>query len=106
MGDRHRRRYGFGYRLLAVVVFASVLAMGFQVLVAQLALATGEDLASLTRRHLPTPLAKAAWLAGEAAILATALAELVGGGIALKLLLGLPCPSRWCRSPGWRAAAR
>ena len=83
---------GFGYRLLAVAVFASVLAMGFQVLVARLALATGEDLASLTRRYLPTPLAKAAWLAGEAAILATALAELAGGGIALKLLLGLPLP--------------
>ena len=35
-------------------------------------------------------MAKAAWLAGEAAILATALAELVGGAIALRLLFGLP----------------
>lgn len=84
---------GFGYRLLAVVMFASLLAMGLQVLVARLALATGEDLASLTRQHLPAPVAKAAWLAGEAAILATALAELIGGGIALNLLLGLPLPA-------------
>ena len=39
-------------------------------------------------------MAKAAWLAGEAAILATALAELVGGAIALRLLFGLPAGRR------------
>jgi len=80
----------FGYRLLAVVLASAVLAMGFQILVARLALATGQDLAALTARHLPAPVAHAAWLAGEAAILATALAELVGGAIALRLLFGMP----------------
>jgi manganese transport protein len=44
----------------------------------------------LTLRYLPRPLARAAWLAGEAAILATALAELIGGAIALRLLFGIP----------------
>lgn len=80
----------FGYHLLMVVFVAAFLALGFQVLVSRLALATGEDLAALTVRHLPRPLARAAWLAGEAAILATALAELIGGAIALRLLFDIP----------------
>ncbi|MFG0227619.1 Nramp family divalent metal transporter [Achromobacter sp. 413638] len=81
---------GFGYGLLSVVIASALLALGFQVLVSRLALATGQDLATLTARHLSPRMAKAAWLAGEAAILATALAELVGGAIALRLLFGLP----------------
>ncbi|CAB3817965.1 Divalent metal cation transporter MntH [Achromobacter mucicolens] len=81
---------GFGYGLLMVVITSAFLALGFQVLVSRLALATGHDLATLTARHLSARLAKAAWLAGEAAILATALAELIGGAIALRLLFGLP----------------
>ncbi|OZI61259.1 Nramp family divalent metal transporter [Bordetella genomosp. 11] len=80
----------FGYHLLMVVFLAAFLALGFQVLVSRLALATGQDLATLTVRHLPRPLARTAWLAGEAAILATALAELIGGAIALRLLFGIP----------------
>ncbi|MBO1012344.1 Nramp family divalent metal transporter [Achromobacter sp. SD115] len=81
---------GFGYGLLLVVVTSALLALGFQILVSRLALATGQDLATLTARHLSPRLAKTAWLAGEAAILATALAELIGGAIALRLLFGLP----------------
>lgn len=80
----------FGYHLLMVVFVAAFLALGFQILVSRLALATGQDLAALTVRYLPRPLARAAWLAGEAAILATALAELIGGAIALRLLFGIP----------------
>jgi manganese transport protein len=80
----------FGYHLLMVVFVAAFLALGFQILVSRVALATGQDLAALTVRYLPRPLARAAWLAGEAAILATALAELIGGAIALRLLFGLP----------------
>ena len=62
---------GFGYGLLMVVITSAFLALGFQVLVSRLALATGQDLATLTARHLSPRLAKAAWLAGEAAILAS-----------------------------------
>jgi manganese transport protein len=80
----------FGYHLLMVVFAAAFLALGFQILVSRVALATGQDLAALTVRHLPRPLARTAWLAGEAAILATALAELIGGAIALRLLFGIP----------------
>jgi manganese transport protein len=80
----------YGYALLGAVLLASVLGLLFQTMAARLGMATGEDLAMLTRRILPRPLAHAAWLAGELAIVATALAELVGGAIAWRLLFGLP----------------
>ena len=79
----------YRYALITVVIAASLLGLLFQTLAARVAVATGEDLAQLSARHLPAPLAKAAWLAGELAIVATALAELVGGAIALQLLFGL-----------------
>lgn len=81
---------GFGYGLLSIVLLSAILAMGFQVLAARVAVATGRDLAQLTAAELSRPFARLAWLAGEAAILATALAELIGGAIALRLLFGLP----------------
>lgn len=80
----------YRYGLIGAVIGAGLLGLLFQTLAARLAVATGEDLARLSARHLPAPLARAAWLAGELAIVATALAELVGGAIALQLLFGLP----------------
>lgn len=80
---------GFGYALLSIVILSALIAMGFQVLVSRTALATGENLATLTARHLPRGVSRASWIAGEAAILATALAELIGGAIALRLLFGM-----------------
>jgi len=80
----------YGYTLLGSVLLASLLGLLFQTMAARLGMATGEDLAMLTRRLLPRPLALSAWMAGELAIVATALAELVGGAIALRLLFGLP----------------
>jgi Mn2+/Fe2+ NRAMP family transporter len=62
----------YRYALLSVVVAAGVLGLLLQNLAARVAVATGQDLAQLSARHLPAPLAQAAWLAGEAAILATA----------------------------------
>jgi manganese transport protein len=81
---------GFGYSLLAIVFLSGVMALGFQILVSRMALASGDDLARLTVKHLPLSLARAAWLAGEAAIMATALAELIGGAIAFRLLFSIP----------------
>lgn len=81
---------GFGYGLLSIVVLSAILALGFQILVSRVALATGQDLASLTSQHLSPLISRAAWIAGEAAILATALAELIGGAIALRLLFNIP----------------
>src|SRR3546814_2726410 len=63
--------------------------MPFHTLVVRFTIATAASLATLTARLLPRPLALLSCAAGEAAILATALAELVGGAIALRLLVGL-----------------
>jgi manganese transport protein len=79
----------YRYALIPVVIGASLLGLLLQNLAARVAVATGQDLAQLTARYLPRPLARSAWLAGEVAILATALAELIGGAIALQLLFGL-----------------
>jgi manganese transport protein len=79
-----------GYRLLSVVLLASLAGMFVQDLVVRLTIATGRDLATLLREHLPRPVSLAVWLASEVAIVATELAELLGGAIAFKLLLGLP----------------
>jgi len=79
-----------GYRLLSVVLLASLAAMFLQDLVVRLTVATGRDLATLIREQLPRPLSLAIWLVSEIAIVATELAELIGGAIAFKLLFGLP----------------
>lgn len=82
----------FGYGLLFVVVASSLVAMALQALVVRVTVASGQDIASLFRRAFPAPVAGFLRLAGELAILATAVAELVGGAIALDLLFGIALP--------------
>src|SRR5207302_1016269 len=45
----------YGYRLLWVVVFANLTAMLFQSLSAKLGIATGKNLAELSREHFSRP---------------------------------------------------
>ncbi|MET8331274.1 Nramp family divalent metal transporter [Streptomyces sp. NPDC005181] len=80
----------FGYTLLWVIVAANLMAMLIQSLTAKLGLATGRDLATLCRERLPRPVAWGLWLQAEAVAIATDLAEIVGGAIALNLLFGVP----------------
>jgi len=111
-----------GYRLLVVVLIASFAAAFLQGLAVRLALATGRDLATLIRIHFPKAAVVALWLAAELAMVATDLAELVGSGVAFKLLFGwdlivgtliaavasiiiLALPSRTGRTPQWIVAA-
>jgi manganese transport protein len=82
----------FGYTLLWVIVAANLMAMLIQSLTAKLGLATGRDLASLCRERLPRPVTWGLWLQAEAVAMATDLAEIVGGAVALNLLLGVPLP--------------
>jgi manganese transport protein len=82
----------FGYTLLWVIVAANLMAMLIQSLTAKLGLATGRDLASLCRERLPRQLTWALWLQAEAVAMATDLAEIVGGAVALNLLFGVPLP--------------
>jgi manganese transport protein len=82
----------FGYTLLWAIVAANLMAMLIRSLTAKLGLATGRDLATLCRERLPRPVTRGLWLQAEAVAIATDLAEVVGGAVALYLLFGLPMP--------------
>src|SRR3712207_7845713 len=69
------------------------MAMLIQSLTAKLGLATGRDLATLCREQLPRPVTRGLWLQAEAVAIATDLAEIVGGAVALHLLFGVPVPA-------------
>jgi len=82
----------FGYRLLWVIVGANLMAMLIQTLTAKLGVATGRDLASLCRERFRKPVVWGLWLQAEAVAIATDIAEIVGGAVALNLLFGVPLP--------------
>jgi manganese transport protein len=80
----------FGYLLLWVIVAANLLAMLIQTLSAKLGLATGRNLPELCRDHFPRPVSRGMWVQAELVAIATDLAEVIGGAIALHLLFGIP----------------
>jgi manganese transport protein len=80
----------YNYDLLWVVVLASVVAMFFQALSAKLGIATGRNLAELSREHFPQPVVWAMWIASEIAAMATDLAEFLGCAIGFSLLMDMP----------------
>src|SRR5476651_2354992 len=80
----------YNYDLLWVVVLASNVAMFFQALSAKLGIATGRNLAELSREHFPRPIVWAMWGASEIAAMATDLAEFLGCAIGFSLLMGMP----------------
>ncbi|MGA5310969.1 Nramp family divalent metal transporter [Micromonospora taraxaci] len=80
----------YGYLLVWVVVVANLMAMLVQTLTAKLGLATGRSLPELCRERLPKPLNKAMWVQAELVAMATDLAEVIGGAVALYLLFGIP----------------
>ncbi len=80
----------YGYGLLFVVLLANAAAMLFQALSARLGIATGQNLAELSRAHFPRPVVLAMWAVSEVAAMATDLAEFLGGAIGLSLLFHLP----------------
>ncbi|HEY0752828.1 MAG TPA: Nramp family divalent metal transporter [Ktedonobacteraceae bacterium] len=80
----------FGYNLLWVVVVANLMAMLLQTLSAKLGLATGKNLAELSREQFPRPVVYMMWLVSEIAAMATDLAEFLGASLALNLLFGMP----------------
>ncbi|MGY1739570.1 MULTISPECIES: Nramp family divalent metal transporter [unclassified Blastococcus] len=78
----------YGYLLLWVIVLANLMAMFVQDLSAKLGLATGMSLPQLCRRHYPRPVVRGLWVQAELVAMATDLAEIVGGALALNLLFG------------------
>ncbi|MCU1670881.1 MAG: divalent metal cation transporter [Blastococcus sp.] len=79
-----------GYLLLWVIVSANLMAMFVQSLSAKLGLATGASLPENCRKHYRRPVVLGLWVQAELVAMATDLAEVVGGAIALSLLFRLP----------------
>ncbi len=79
----------FGYALLFVVVLASLSGMVLQNLCSRLGIATGRDLAQLSRERYRPGVARGQWLLAELSIIATDLAEVLGAALAFHLLLGV-----------------
>ncbi|HUH70935.1 MAG TPA: Nramp family divalent metal transporter [Mycobacterium sp.] len=80
----------FGYLLLWVIVVANLLAGLVQYLSAKLGLVTGRSLPEAIGKQMSRPLRLAYWAQAELVAMATDVAEIVGGAIALRILFGLP----------------
>ncbi|MDR2348428.1 MAG: Nramp family divalent metal transporter [Bifidobacteriaceae bacterium] len=80
----------YGYLLVWVLVLANAMAVLVQYLSAKLGLATGRSLPQLLAERLPRPARLAYFGQAEVVAVATDLAEVIGGAIALQLLFGLP----------------
>lgn len=80
----------FGFLLVWVILVANAMAGLVQYLSAKLGLVTGRSLPESVADHTRTPTRIAFWLQAELVAVATDLAEVVGGAIALHLLFGLP----------------
>ncbi|QIS07177.1 Mn(2+) uptake NRAMP transporter MntH [Nocardia brasiliensis] len=80
----------FGYLLVWVIVMANVMAGLVQFLSAKLGLVTGLSLPEAVRDRSGKATRLAYWGQAETVAMATDLAEVVGGAIALNLLFGLP----------------
>ena len=76
----------YGYSLLFVVVLSSLAAMALQCLSMRLGIATGQDLAQLSRSRYSPAIARIQWLLAEVSIIACDLAEVLGGALAFHLL--------------------
>ncbi|WP_019235864.1 Nramp family divalent metal transporter [Staphylococcus warneri] len=80
----------FGYTLLFVILISSLAAMLLQSMTVRLGIATGRDLAQMTRHFLSKPIAIIFWIIAELAIIATDIAEVIGSAISLNLLFNIP----------------
>ncbi|MEV7757038.1 Nramp family divalent metal transporter [Microbacterium sp. NPDC089180] len=81
----------FGYLLVWVVVLGNVMAWLIQYLSAKLGIVTGESLPQILGRRMHRPWGRRLyWLQAEAVAMATDVAEVIGGAVALHLLFDIP----------------
>ena len=80
----------FGFLLVWVIVAANVMAGLMQYLSAKLGLVTGSTLPEAVRDRTRTSSRIAYWIQAELVAIATDVAEIIGGAIALHLLFELP----------------
>lgn len=79
----------FGYALLWVVTFSSIMLIIIQHNVAHLGIVTGLCLAEATNKYLPKKLSRPILSSAMLASISTSLAEILGGAIALRMLFGM-----------------
>ncbi|UIF29168.1 Nramp family divalent metal transporter [Levilactobacillus brevis] len=80
----------YGYLLMSVILMSSLISMLLQYMAAKLGIVTQMDLAQATRAHTSKRIGAVLWVVTELAIMATDIAEVIGGAIALQLLFGVP----------------
>ncbi|MGX1583597.1 Nramp family divalent metal transporter [Microbacterium sp. NPDC055502] len=81
----------YGYLLVWVVIAGNVMAWLIQYLSAKLGVVTGQSLPEVLGARLKRPWARRAyWLQAELVAMATDLAEVIGGAVALYLLFDVP----------------
>ncbi|MFZ0832608.1 MAG: Nramp family divalent metal transporter [Mycobacterium sp.] len=80
----------FGFLLVWVILLANVMAGLVQYLSAKLGLVTGHSLPEAVGHRMRRSSRLAYWAQAELVAMATDLAEVVGGALALRLLFGLP----------------
>ncbi len=82
----------YGYSLLWMISLSTFMLIVLQHNAAHLGIVSGECLAEAITKFLPRPLALPVLFSALGASAMTSLAEILGGGIALHLLFGLPIP--------------
>ncbi|MBN9225575.1 Nramp family divalent metal transporter, partial [Microbacterium sp.] len=83
----------FGYLLVWVVVLGNAMAWLIQYLSAKLGIVTGRSLAETLGERIRSRWGRRAyWLQAELVAMATDIAEVIGGAVALWLLFGVPLP--------------
>lgn len=80
----------FGYSLLWVVTLSTIMLILLQHNAAHLGIASGLCISEAASKHLPRPVSLFLLGSAEAATAATAMAEILGGSIALQMLFGVP----------------
>lgn len=80
----------YGYQLLWVLVLANIMASLVQYLSAKVGLVTGKSLPEIVAERLGRNARIAYWLQAELVAIATDIAEVIGGAIALDILFGVP----------------
>ncbi|GAA1828488.1 Nramp family divalent metal transporter [Agromyces salentinus] len=81
----------YGYLLVWVVVIGNVMAWLIQYLSAKLGVVTGKSLPEVLGERIGNRWGRRAyWLQAEAVAMATDIAEVIGGAVALNLLFGVP----------------
>ncbi len=81
---------GFGYDLLWVILVSNIIAIFLQISSAKLGIATGKNLAQLIREQFPRPIVIFLGITTAIAMMATDIAEVLGGALGFTILFHIP----------------